>query len=141
MYQLKGIINHDFLIIHPHRIMPLLIMVLGALTVVSGILRWVPKNLVPSFHILSLAFGGNAVIMISGIALLIAGAAILSLTKVRYAIRLATAEGEKNVVVSKRKEYITQILDALNKAYMNLVTPEREIGKTRENRTFVVGAR
>ena len=35
----------------------------------------------------------------------------------RYAVRIATAEGEKDVVVSSRKEYIQQIVDALNRAY------------------------
>ena len=39
------------------------------------------------------------------------------LVRERYAVRIATAEGEKNAVVSEKKEYITQIVDALNEAF------------------------
>jgi hypothetical protein len=39
----------------------------------------------------------------------------------KYAVRIYTAEGEKNVVVSASREYISQIIDALNRAFLDLV--------------------
>ena len=52
-----------------------------------------------------------------GVAIALIGTIQIILERERYAVRIATAEGEKNVVVSKRKEYISQIVDALNEAY------------------------
>src|SRR5258708_4434370 len=115
MYQLKGIIHHDFLVLHPHRIPSLLIMMIGVLTMMMGVFHWIPKNSMRAFQILSFQISENVAAISIGAVLLAAGAVILSFTKERYAIRLATAEGEKNVLVSKRKEYVAQILDALNR--------------------------
>src|SRR5258706_3573610 len=138
MYQLKGIIHHDFLVIHPHRIPALMIMLIGALTILLGTLRFVPKNSLPAFQFLSMEISENTAAIVLGAWLLMIGTVILSFAKERYAIRLATAEGEKNVLVSKRKEYVAQILDALNRAFLSLVSPT---GKKAGSRTFEVGSR
>jgi uncharacterized membrane protein len=139
MYQLKGIIHHDFLVIHPHRIPALLVMLVGALIIFLAVLHWLPINSMPDFRFFSVEINAKETAMVVGSVLLIVGTIILSRTKERYAIRLATAEGIRNVLVSKRKEYVTQILDALNRAFMGLISP-REVGKNRR-RAFMVGSR
>jgi hypothetical protein len=48
------------------------------------------------------------------------GVLITGLMRERYAVRIATAEGEKNVVISSQKEYIAQIVDAISSAYRYL---------------------
>ena len=45
------------------------------------------------------------------------GLLILTVERERYAVRIATAEGEKNAVVSEKKEYIAQIVEALNEVF------------------------
>jgi hypothetical protein len=46
----------------------------------------------------------------------------MGLMKDRYAVRIATAAGEKNVLVSRKKEYIEQIVEALNRAFFHFVS-------------------
>jgi len=45
------------------------------------------------------------------------GLIVMVIVRERYAVRIATAEGEKNAVVSNKKEYIAQIVNALNEAF------------------------
>ena len=141
MYQLKGIIHHDFLVIYPHRIPALLIMLMGAVTIFLAVFRWQPLTALPSIHLLSLGISGMQTAIVMGCVLLAIGSVILMAARVRYAIHLETAEGGRNVLVSKRKEYVAQVLDALNKAFMNLLAPRKESGKNKRGRTFLVGSR
>ena len=60
---------------------------------------------------------GNTLAIIIGSLLVLIGILITGLMRERYAVRIATAEGEKNVIVSSRKEYVKQIVDALNEAF------------------------
>lgn len=140
MYQLKGITNHGFQVIRPRRLIPLFVALSGALLIFLGASQVVTKNFIPGLILNSIHVGPNAVVVFLGAGLLVVGAAALALTKVRYAIRIATAEGEKNVLVSRRREYIAQILEALNKAFMSLVSPRKEL-KNRGGRPFQVGTR
>ena len=59
--------------------------------------------------------------MIAGVLFFVIGLLILLKLREKYAVRIFTAEGEKNVVVSQSREYISQIVDALNRAYMDLI--------------------
>ncbi len=58
----------------------------------------------------------NALAMWVGAGLALLGVVIMAIVKERYSVRIATAEGEKDAIVSTRKEYISQIVDALNRA-------------------------
>jgi hypothetical protein len=126
MYDLKGITRHGFLIIQPHRLLPMIIALIGVMMIAAGTLRIVPESFLRNLKFESFVISGNAVTLGLGAGLLIVASITLSLMKERYAVRIATAEGEKNVVVSKRKEYVAQIMDALNKAFLNLVSRKRE---------------
>ena len=64
--------------------------------------------------------------MAAGIIFFISGMAIMFSQKEKYAVRIFTAEGEKNVVVSQSREYISQIVDALNRAYLDLMKKPRQ---------------
>jgi hypothetical protein len=52
-----------------------------------------------------------------GLALVVLGILLLLAARTRYAVRIGTAEGEKNAVVSQKREYIAQIVDALHRAF------------------------
>ncbi len=125
IYLLNGITKHGFLVLHPHRLPAYLLFLLGAMTLTLGLLRMMPYRAFGEVHVMSMIITGNGLAIAFGIIFILAGAIAMALMRDRYAVRIATAEGEKNVLVSSRKEYIEQIVDALNKAFMNLVSPLR----------------
>ena len=51
----------------------------------------------------------------SGLAIL--GVLMLLVSREKYAVRIGTAEGEKNAIVSTKREYIAQIVDAVHSAF------------------------
>lgn len=116
-YRLIGITKHGLHIVRPHRLPGFLLVVVGVLLLVSGILNLMPKNFIPSVDMFGMSFSGNAILLGAGAGIVLVGVLIVGLLRERYAVRIATAEGEKDVVVSKQKEYVTQIINALNLAF------------------------
>ena len=116
-YQLNGIIKHGLLIIRPERSPGMLLLIVGFIVLVVGILSLIPASLIPPMDINGEQVSANTVAMWAGGALALIGIIVSLLVRERYAVRIATAEGEKNAVVSEKKEYITQIVDALNEAF------------------------
>ena len=116
-YQLNGIIKHGFLIIRPERSPGMLLLVVGFIALVIGILSLIPPSFIPVMEINGQHVTANAVAMWAGGAIAFIGLLVLVIGRERYAVRIATAEGEKNAVVSEKKEYISQIVDALNEAF------------------------
>jgi hypothetical protein len=119
-YNLSGITKYGLMIIKPHRLPGILLFLLGVIMVVCGMLGLLSPQLevngdYVNANTMALWFGG-------GLALL--GILVIGLVRERYAVRIATAEGEKNAVVSHQKEYISQIVDALNRA-IGLMRPSR----------------
>ena len=116
-YQLSGIIKHGFLIIRPERLPGMLLLVVGFIVLVIGIMSLVPASLIPAMEINGEHVTANTVAMWAGGSIALIGILVLVIVRERYAVRIATAEGEKNAVVSEKKEYISQIVDALNEAF------------------------
>lgn len=116
-YQLKGITKHGLHILKPFRLPGFLLLLAGAALLVSAILGLMPKNLISPVDLFGITLSGNAIILVIGAGIMLVSVLIIGLLRERYAVRIATAEGEKDVVVSKRKEYVTQIVNALNKAF------------------------
>src|SRR5258706_2892394 len=129
LYELNGIKKHGVLIIHPDRLLPFLMVVLGGMMITMGALRLIPENTIPNIKFDSFEMSANTLALGLGIGLLVAGSFVLGFMKDQYAIRIATAEGEKNVLVSPRREYVAQVVDALNKAFLSLVSPKGEKSK------------
>jgi hypothetical protein len=124
LYSLEGITRHCLLIIHPDKLPALLVLVVGAMLITMGALHLIPKSTIPDVEFYSFEVNANAISLVLGIVLLGVGASLMWLMKDRYAVRIETAEGEKNVVVSPSKEYIALIVDALNQAFVSLVSPK-----------------
>lgn len=116
-YRLIGITKHGLHIVKPHRLPGYILFMLGVILAVCGILNLTPENIVPSARVLGLTLSGNTIVLIAGAAIAFMGILIIGLLRERYAVRIATAEGEKDVVVSNRKEYVNQIVNALNAAF------------------------
>ena len=120
LYQLRGITRHGVYIIHPPKIVQLGLLLLGTLIFVSGSMNLFPSELGNSINFLGAELETHLFLMSVGLLLFAAGMVILWVMKDRYAVRIHTAEGEKDVVVSENKEYVTMIVEALNRAYLNL---------------------
>lgn len=119
-YHLDGITRHGFSIIKPSRIPAFILSGVGLLALAVGI-----SNLRPevnfTVNLLSIQITLNNLLVIGGCALIFMGTMLAALTKERYGVKIVTAEGEKNVIVSDRREYVTMIVEALNKAFIKTV--------------------
>lgn len=114
-YHINGITKLCMWTIRPDRWPGVLLLLLGVVGIVAGWLGLFPAdmNMETDNGLLS----ANSLALWIGVALLVIGILILALTKEKYAVRIATAEGEKNAIVSHKREYIAQIVDALNRAF------------------------
>lgn len=126
-YKLNGITKHGLQTVQPNRAPGILLFVVGVLISLCGIVNLIPLTWMEPIYLGNTYLDVNGMAVWSGLAISLIGILITSLAKEKYAVRIATAEGEKNAVVSRKKEYIRQIDHALNEAYgfmkLNLGTP------------------
>lgn len=114
-YSLNGITKLSFWTIRPDRWPGILLLLLGLTAAVFGFLNLVPADM--NVQTDDGLVSGNALALWIGIALAVLGILILLFARERYAVRIGTAEGEKNAIVSSKREYIAQIVDAIHSAF------------------------
>lgn len=114
-YKLSGITKLTLWTIRPDRLPAILLLLLGVTAMVLGFMNLVPAEM--NLETDSGAVSSNTLAIWVGIGLTVIGILILASAHERYAVRIATAEGEKNAVVSTKREYIAQIVDAINRAF------------------------
>jgi len=114
-YRINGITRMCLWTIRPERWPGVVLMVLGVVALLIGWFVQLPAdmNLTTQNGVL----GANMLALWIGAALLVIGLLAVALTRERYAVRITTAEGDKNALVSRRREYVAQVVDALNKAF------------------------
>jgi hypothetical protein len=118
MYKLEGIVRHGLAPLKANRIPGIILFIVGGVIIKLALSRYFPASLdmqIGDTLVLSNVFAAWA-----GVVIALIGTIHIIAQRERYAVRIATAEGEKNVIVSKHKEYINQIIDALNEAYRNV---------------------
>jgi len=106
LYQLSGISGHSLSIISPAREPFVVLMAMSVIIFSCGAFNTLPS--------------ANFLVMISGIVLFVAGLIGAVRAKEKYAVKIVTDQGEKNVVVSEDHEYISQIVSALNRANFDM---------------------
>jgi hypothetical protein len=114
-YQLNGITKLGMWTIRPHRWPGILLLLAGFCAMACAYLNLIPETANIEYD--RGVIGATTLGWITGGALSLLGLILLSLSRKRYAVRISTAEGEKNAVVSEKREYIAQIVDALNRAF------------------------
>jgi len=119
LYLLGNITRHGFLVIHPDRLPAFLTLIVGAMMIIVGALHMIPPSSIPNVEFYGVELSADTLAVGIGLGFLVVASLIMGLMKVRYAVRIATADGEKNVLVSGRKEYIEQIVEALNRAFFH----------------------
>ncbi len=116
-YRLDGIIKHGLYVMRPSRLPAILLVLIGLVLMVAGFAEWIPANIMNDVYMGNTAFGVNTLAMAVGGIIALIGVITIGLLRDRYAVRISTAEGEKNVIVSSRKEYVAQIVDALTSSH------------------------
>lgn len=114
-YRLNGITKLCLWTIRPDRWPAILALLIGLAAVVSGMMGMIPAdvNMATDGGYVT----GNELALYIGAGLALVAIIALAVSKERYAVRIGTAEGEKNAVVSRKREYISQIVDALHSAF------------------------
>ena len=116
-YRLNGITKHGLFTIQPERLPGILMAGIGILLGLFGMLKLIPNTVIADTQINGTYYTANYLALWVGGGLLMLGLIVTVIVRERYAVRIATAEGEKNAVVSNKKEYIAQIVNALNEAF------------------------
>lgn len=114
-YLLKGILDFGFAIVRPQRLPGLILTIIGALLISNAFLQLIPSSQFTVLDVPATYFTTNVQIL-TGAGIALVGIVCMLSLRTRYALRIATAEGNKDVVVSRQKEYVYQILTAIRKA-------------------------
>jgi len=114
-YKLSGITKLSFWTIRAERWPGVLLLLIGLTALVLGFMGLVPADMTVRAD--NGTIDSNTLAIWLGVGLTVVGLVSLMLAHERYAVRIGTAEGEKNAVVSRKREYIAQIVDAVNNAF------------------------
>jgi hypothetical protein len=115
-YKLNGVTRCGVNVLQPKRAPGIVLLLLGIGLIVAGIMKAIDPMVVPDMELAGNLVSANTLAIWSGAVLSLIGVLLLGLVRERYAVRIATAEGEKDALVSDRKEYVNQIVDAINQA-------------------------
>jgi hypothetical protein len=118
-YRLDGITRHNFSIIKPNRIPGLFLIGLGLIALATGIAGGQQSNF--QIQVASVVIGSQILLSVGGALLIVAGIVVMIAMREKYGVRIVTAEGEKDVLVSDRREYVSMVVEALNKAFINML--------------------
>ncbi len=118
MYKLEGIVRHGLTRLKANRIPGIILFIIGGIIIKLALSQYFPASL--NIDLGETVILSNVFAAWLGVVVALIGTIHIIAQRERYAVRIATAEGEKNVIVSKHKEYISQIIDALNEAYRNV---------------------
>ncbi len=114
-YLLKGILDFGLAVLKPQRLPGLLLILLGGFLITDVFLKIIPPFLLDKLSIPATYFTIDVQIL-AGAGIAVIGSIYMLTVRKRYALRIATAEGDKDVVVSKHKEDVNKILTAIRQA-------------------------
>jgi hypothetical protein len=117
-YSLKSIKKHSMAILQPARLPGIILFITGVAMALCGMANAFPVEWAANSGVFAEGTDTNAVAQWTGTGLTVIGLILTIVLRERYAIRISTEEGEQDAVVSTRREYIREILDALNRASM-----------------------
>ena len=115
-YLIDGIVNARMNLIKPRIAAPIMLIFLGLFGIAAGFFHLFNNLQVDSMHIGTLLLTPNRIAALIGLVLFLTGLGWLAYGKRKYAVQITTSEGEKMVIVSTQKDYVDQIVSAINKA-------------------------
>lgn len=115
-YKIAGIINAHVRLLKRTLTPALVLVILGVAGVITGFFHLYSNIAMDPFYVGNTIITANRLAIIAGFVLFVAGLALTAFLHDKYAVHIVTAEGDKEPVVSDRKQYIQQIVSALQKA-------------------------
>ncbi len=122
-YLIDGILNARSNRIKAKTGLAILLLITGLLFVAAAYFHVFNNLQVDSMHIGTLLLTPNRIAALAGAVLVLIGIFWIAMSRNKYAVHITTAEGEKEPVISTKKDYINQIVTAINKA-LNIRTGE-----------------
>jgi hypothetical protein len=119
LFPLEDLVKYGVARISPTRLPSILFISLGAGLAVMQYLRLIPADVyywVPVVRIAGVEVPQNILVFGTGAFLFFLGIVSLIVVPTRYAVRITTNIGTMNVIVSRRREYIERIVDAIGTA-------------------------
>ncbi len=116
-YRLNGITRCAMMVQQPKRAPGIVLVLLGLGLAAMGFLGVFKPDMFPDVRIDNADYTMNTLALWGGGFFVIIGMIWLAVIREKYAVRIATAEGEKDAVVSTQKEYVFQIVEAINNAF------------------------
>jgi hypothetical protein len=120
LYRLDGISKHSFSIVRPNRLPGLFFICLGLIGLTAGVSGGV-QNSNFAIQVASTVLGSEIVLITFSGLLMLIGIIFIIATKEKYGVHIVTENGEKDVLVSDRKEYVSMVVEALNKAFIGML--------------------
>jgi len=117
-YTIPSIRDHIIREVKPVPFLGLIMAIGGALVALGGMFHLLSFGFIPEVNVLDGTIDGYWWATLIGTFLLFAGLLLVLIVKPQYALHISTEEGEDDVIVSSKREYIWQIIDALNRAFM-----------------------
>jgi hypothetical protein len=115
-YLIDGILNARVNIIKANVAGAIILLLLGIAAAVLGYLRYFSSEQINTLAIGNWVITANRLAMIAGGFLMFCSLLWLLASHNRYAVHITTAEGEKDTIVSTKRDYVSQIVRALNRA-------------------------
>lgn len=112
-YRISRITRLRFLTIPAERIPGVILFITGFSMSVAGMM----EAFTVKYHATIQAGQLNQAAASIGFILLTTGLALFIMARERYSLKITTEEGEKAVLVSHKREYVTRIIEALNIAF------------------------
>jgi len=123
-YLIRGIMEARMNQIKASLLPAITLLVLGVIGFVAGFLHLFNHEEIVQFRIGEMDMTLNRIAMLLGFIFIILGLVGLVLRHKKYSVHIRTAEGEKDPVVSTRKDYVSQIVSAINTAVRQRRQPE-----------------
>ena len=117
-YNLPSIRDHIIKEIKPTPTAGFVVAIVGTILLLGGVFHFIALRFMPNVTLLDFTFGAFSWSILMGALILFGGLFMIAMAKPKYALHISTSEGENDVLVSPRREYIRQIIDALNRAFM-----------------------
>ena len=117
-YNIPSIRDHIIREVKPVPFLGLIIAIVGTLVALAGMFQIVSFGFIPEVNVLGRTIDAYWWAILIGTFLLFGGLLMILVVKPQYALHISTSEGEDDVIVSSKREYIWQIIDALNRAFM-----------------------
>lgn len=114
-YRLKGITDFGLTVLRPKHILGWTLLLIGLTMGVNGLFHFIPATFFQTLSI-PMEYATSNILLPIGFGIATLGIALIILIKRKYVLRIETAEGKKNAVISKSREYLTQISNAIRKA-------------------------